>query len=97
MNKTNCVQCGKEIKYKGFYCPTMCDDCNKKWIDSIKSIEYTTPILEFVSEEVKVSCLICEEIHNIRRSDLGFVFICKNCKDAILKIRENMHQEDKGE
>ena len=39
MNKTYCSKCGKEIGYKGFCCPIMCDDCNRKWLNCMISNE----------------------------------------------------------
>lgn len=97
MNKTRCVICGKELEYDGFCCPTMCDECNKKWLDSMGSVIYTQPIQEdcFIGS---VKCLICGEHVPIKNSEQGLICkICSSCKQAVMKMRETTEHEDKGE
>ena len=93
MKKTKCVICGKEIEYDGFCCPTMCDECNNKWICSIGS--YTQPVQEdyFIGS---VKCLICGDDVTIKCSEGQLTAkVCYKCKQAVMKMREQ--HEHKGE
>ena len=106
MNKTRCVHCGKELEYDGFCCPTMCDECNNKWLDGIgiKSTEYHFADRRYIARQMgvdKVHCIICDEEIQLTENEFnsaisGYVFhkICNKCKKAVMKMRGESNVED---
>ena len=106
MNKTYCVDCQKEIEYKGFCCPIRCYECEKKQIENSKPI-YTLTDKRYVARQMgrdKTNCLICDEEIRLTEDEFSVILsggnivkVCDKCKQVIMKMRETIEHEGKGE
>lgn len=96
MNKTKCVDCGKEIEYTGFCCPTKCYECVNKSLASQPIEDWKYVSAKF---SVSVPCIICGELVELtdyeEKCCRDIYKVCDKCKQAVMKIREQY--EDKGE
>ena len=68
-----------------------------------KPITMTTNISEFAKTSISVECLICGEsvlltgIEEMVARNHSIYKVCDKCKQAIMKMRETIQHEDKGE
>lgn len=98
MNKTYCVDCHKEIEYKGFCCPTRCYECANKSLTSHSIVDW-----EYVSAKISVGvpCVICGETVILTPNEemasryKTIVKVCDKCKQAIMKIREQIEDYER--
>ena len=97
MSKTRCISCGKELEYNGFCCPTMCDECNSKWLSVTVDISSA-----YMNEKVSIAtpCLICGEMIELTEIEESAVLcgesfykVCDKCKQAVMKMREQIKGE----
>jgi hypothetical protein len=102
MNKTRCVQCGKEIEYYGFCCPTMCDECNREWLKNFAVPRTDVPpqnvqFIDLRDYSVGEPCLICEEMvptygyearHKVYK-------VCDKCKQAVMQVRGQIEEYER--
>lgn len=104
MSKAICIKCGKEMEYERFQCPVMCDECEKELWNKLKignaTVETGTIDTGYVISKLKLytPCLICNElIELVEYEPRDNVKVCDKCKQAIMKMRETIEHEDKGE
>lgn len=98
MNKTYCVQCGKEIEYEGFYCPTMCKECESKQIYATAESDMS------VDRRYKIRCIICNEGIQLSDSEFELLFctgkvnrlVCDKCKQAVMQVRKGIKDYERG-
>lgn len=99
MSKAICIKCGKEMEYERFQCPIMCDECEKELWNKLKIGNATVDTTYVTSKlEISIPCLICNEL--IKLADYesrDSVKVCDKCKQAVMKMRETIEHEDKGE
>ena len=71
--------------------------------DNGKTITINANILEFAKASIGVECLICGEsvlltgFEEMEARNHSIYKVCDKCKQAVMKIRETIKHEDKGE
>ena len=94
MNRTRCMSCGKELEYNGFCCPTMCDECNSKWLSS-GTVDIN---LAYMNSKISIGvpCIICGELVKLNELEESIIRgreifkVCDKCKQAVMKMREQI-------